>query len=235
MSIDPNTLPILRFGSRGPAVEAAKTGVNHGNGEKANTTRFFGPFFGPRVKRFQAAHHLTADGVIGPATWRAILPHLTPAAQLLLRQLPPSVLLMCNPIPRNAERYAMCQGLHPTAGIPGNWAVDLCVAPKTPVLACEAGTVTKLSGHSPTQDTWDTQGVFGWSVHFETPHGYHYFVTHLGSRTVQVGDHVVAGTRLGTVGDQAFRPDHVHYGLTSPKGEKDAKARIMAVANAPRI
>ncbi len=95
--------------------------------------------------------------------------------------------------------------------------------------------MTKLSGHPPGKDTWDAAGTFGWSVHFTTPRGYRYFVTHLGSRSVRLGDDVVAGTPLGAVGDQAFRPDHVHYGVTSPRSEADAKRRIMQVERAPRI
>ena len=43
------------------------------------------------------------------------------------------------------------------------------------------------------------------------------------------------GHVIGWVGDQEFRPDHIHGGVTSPKGEADAKAKIEAVADAPRI
>jgi murein DD-endopeptidase MepM/ murein hydrolase activator NlpD len=234
MSIDPKTLPVLKPGSRGPAVKAAKMGVHAWNAKPGNTTALYGPFFKPLVKQFQTAHNLTADGVIGPATWKALLPHLNATAKALLEP-PMSILLLCNPIPRSASRYSLCQGLHETGGLDGNWAIDLCVDPNTPVLACEAGTVTKLSGRSPKQDVWDTQGVFGWTVYFTTPAGYRYFVTHLGSKSVKVGDKVVAGTKIGAVGDQAFRPDHTHYGVTSPKGEGDAKARILAVSKAPRV
>jgi hypothetical protein len=71
---------------------------------------------------------------------------------------------MCNPIPADAPRYDLCQGLHQTSGLEGNWTIDLCVAPKTLVLACEAGTVTRLSGHPPSEDTWDAAGTFSWTV-----------------------------------------------------------------------
>jgi hypothetical protein len=46
---------------------------------------------------------------------------------------------------------------------------------------------------------------------------------------------VEAGDTLGRVGDQVFRPDHVHYGVTSSLGSADAKKRIIAVSKAPRI
>ncbi len=89
MSVDPNTLPVLKFGSRGAAVTAAKMAINAWNAKGWNTTAVYGPLFGPRVKDFQRAHHLTADGVIGPATWKALIPHLSPAALLLLKPKQP--------------------------------------------------------------------------------------------------------------------------------------------------
>ena len=46
---------------------------------------------------------------------------------------------------------------------------------------------------------------------------------------------VKAGDLIGYVGDQRYRPDHLHLGVHSPKGAADAKARIRAVANAPRV
>ena len=49
------------------------------------------------------------------------------------------------------------------------------------------------------------------------------------------GDVLNPGDLIGYVGDQRFRPDHLHLGVNSPKGEADAKARIQAVARAPRV
>lgn len=140
------------------------------------------------------------------------------------------------PVPLG-EDGRVCQGLHETAGISGNWAIDVCTPPWTTVVAPESGIITKLSGHSPGNDTWDTQGVFGWSIHIRTVQGYEYFVTHLGSRPAEfyVGLKVEAGDTIGRVGDQHFRPDHVHVGVTSPAGEADARHRILQVADAPRI
>jgi murein DD-endopeptidase MepM/ murein hydrolase activator NlpD len=140
------------------------------------------------------------------------------------------------PVPEG-QRATVCQGLHETAGISGNWAIDICTPPNTTVVAAEAGIVTKLSGRSPWDDTWDSQGVFGWSIHFRTDQGYSYYLTHLGKRlpSLYVGIRVEAGDTLGWVGDQRFRPDHVHYGCSSPAGEADARQHILQVADAPRI
>lgn len=87
--IDPKTLPVLKPGSRGKAVSAAKMAVNQANGKGWNTTAFYGPLFKTRVTAFQKAHHLTADGVIGEKTWAALIPHLTLPAQLLLKPVEP--------------------------------------------------------------------------------------------------------------------------------------------------
>lgn len=143
-------------------------------------------------------------------------------------------LKICFPLPSNI--ICSVGGLHETAGIPGNWAKDWICAPGAPVLAVEKGTIIRLSGNPPSDDSMDAQGVYGWSVSFVSPAGYRYFVTHLGRREpLRVGQIVDVGEPLGFVGDQHYRPDHVHYGVTSPLGEADARRRISAVANAPRV
>jgi murein DD-endopeptidase MepM/ murein hydrolase activator NlpD len=161
-------------------------------------------------------------------------------AEYAAAHAPPLPPQMFYPVP---EGYSggVCQRYHRTAGdvqagFAENWAMDFCFPPGTPLVAVEAGEITKLSGHPPWEDTWDSQGVFGWSVHFETPKGYHYYVTHLGWRApLLVGMSVQAGDTIGRVGDQHFRPDHTHYGVTSPHGRADAQARILKVSTSPRI
>jgi hypothetical protein len=134
-------------------------------------------------------------------------------------------------------KVTICQGLHETGGLPGNWAIDFCCQPGAGIVAVEKGRITRLSGHPPGADQPDGRGVFGWSVSFTTPKGYGYFVTHLGWRLaeLELGMTVEAGDLLGKVGDQHFRPDHGHYGVSSPLGPSDAKKRILAVAGSPRV
>src|SRR5207342_1995333 len=116
----------------------------------------------------------------------------------------------------------------------GNWAIDFCDVPLDPVLCVEGGVIQKLSGHDPHEDTWDTQGVFGWSVYVRTEHGYVYYYTHFGKRNVlSEGDRVGTGEILGWVGDQKFRPDHTHIDVTSPLGVADACKRITLVSTSP--
>lgn len=97
MTVDTAHLPTLKLGSTGPAVEAAKIGVNRWRRihrlAPGNTTRLFGVFFRGWIKEFQKAHDVAASGVVGPVTWEDLLPYIPPAdKQRLLPQkpLPPS-------------------------------------------------------------------------------------------------------------------------------------------------
>jgi len=134
-------------------------------------------------------------------------------------------------------------GLHRTAGLEDAqgretyWALDFICHAGLGVVAPEAGRVHKFSGHDPSDDTADRNGVYGWSTYILTPDGYDYFVTHQGRRypTLRVGQTVQAGDLIGFVGDQRYRSDHAHVAVHSPKSEADAKARITAVSKAPRV
>lgn len=132
---------------------------------------------------------------------------------------------------------AICQGLHETGGLPGNWAIDFCCKPGTGILAPELATVTRFSGHPPEDDSADALGVFGWTTYLQTPKLYMYFITHQGGRlpTLRVGQVVHPGDLLGFVGNQRYRPDHAHIGVSSPKGPRAAKAHMLAVSRAERI
>lgn len=125
--------------------------------------------------------------------------------------------------------------LHPTLGLPGNWALDFMAPGGTPFLAPQDATVTRLSGHDPAQGVVDGS-VFGWSVYLTTVGGVVYFATHLGDRRVRVGQHVKRGALVGHVGHWPGDPSrsHTHLGVTHPAGKKAAVARILAVAKAPR-
>jgi hypothetical protein len=74
MQIVDHPLPTLRtlsVGSRGSDVESLQHLLamqNLGTG-----LGVFGPLTKSAVVRFQTAHNLTADGVVGPSTWRALI------------------------------------------------------------------------------------------------------------------------------------------------------------------
>jgi hypothetical protein len=71
--------PVLRKGSRGSSVVTLKKllykkGIRNFSG-KSSSNRYVPLFSGytkSAVQRFQKAHKLKADGVVGPATWKAL-------------------------------------------------------------------------------------------------------------------------------------------------------------------
>jgi len=208
--------------------------------KSATVKRSYGAFFVRDVNKCRKQMGFAQTGKVDQAFWLALAKKGYPDARAIdlmnsyIDKHPASSLVF--PVPMG-EMATICQGLHETAGLAGNWAIDICSPPNTTIVAVEAGTITKLSGKAPSQDTADLSGAYGWSVHFRTSVGYRYFVTHLGWRlpSLAVGMHVDPGDTLGRVGDQLYRPDHQHYGVTSPYGEADAKKRITAVSRAPRI
>lgn len=137
----------------------------------------------------------------------------------------------------NPDFHVIEGGLHETAGVNGNWAIDFICKAGLGIVAVEDAVITRFSGHDPSDDSADANGVYGWSTWYRTPAGYVYFATHQGRRypTLRVGMNVKAGDLIGYVGDQRYRSDHLHLGVTSPKGVADAKARILKVASAPRV
>lgn len=104
---------------------------------------------------------------------------------------------------------------HQTAGLAGFPAVDYFAKAGTPCVSPVTGKVTRLSGHDPKNGpTNGPHGPFGWSVYIEGG-GKTYFLTHMGSRTVRVGQSVRQGEQIGTVGNYVRwgGTDHIHQGV----------------------
>lgn len=155
---------------------------------------------------------------------------------LALKYVRDDALKLCHPIPAGVS--VRIGDLHPTAGLIGNWALDFICKGGTKVLAVEHARITKLSGLDPALGSEDEVGIFGWSVHYETPKGYRYFTTHYGTRAALfVGQQVDAGQVLGTVGHWPNDPgrSHLHQGVTSPLGTADAKKKMLSIAAAQRV
>jgi hypothetical protein len=244
---------VLKNGSVGDDVYGVKRSVcraldahDHGHrltaleADEPAAKRTYGAFFDVLVLDVRALMGLKKVKLVDQTLWNALARGGWPDARAI--ELMNSyidahpVASIVYPVPVG-EIANICQGLHQTAGLDGNWAIDFCCTPNTIIVAVEKGVITKLSGRAPSQDTWDNSGVFGYSIHLRTAGGYRYFVTHLGSRArgMKVGMTYEVGDLIGKVGDQHYRPDHVHYGVSSPVSTADAKKRITAVSRAPRI
>lgn len=75
-------MQLLRLGSRGADVLALQRALrSHGAAIAADGV--FGRRTAAAVRHFQRQHHLEADGVVGPKTWRALGVHVHPTAHHL--------------------------------------------------------------------------------------------------------------------------------------------------------
>lgn len=219
--------PTLKLGSVGPNVVIAKKAVY-----KALkivppfiTTPVFGPFFLRQVKEFQGSRNIDQSGWIGPVTWKALEPYMRAPSPLLVYPHSKSV-------PTSRPSF-----IHQTGGISGNWALDFMAPGGTPVLAPEAGTVTKISGHDPSTGTHGAGDIFGYSIYLRTAGGF-YFSTHYGSVNVSLGETVKAGQQVGRVGHWPRDPgrSHTHLGFTALNGlYATAVKHIKDVAAAPKV
>lgn len=133
---------------------------------------------------------------------------------------------------------SVCQGIHPTAGLDGNMALDWCAHGGTPVLAVVAAEIVKISGRNPAWGAENSIGIFGYNVHYVSFGGYKWFSTHYGTlNNLYVGKKLRAGDVVGRVGTWPGDPgrSHTHLGVTSPHGSADAIRLIEKVAASPRV
>ena len=70
-------MKILKIGSRGPSVELLQLALDRAGYGELVTDGIFGQKTKNALLRFQAGSGLSADGIAGPQTHRAILPWYT--------------------------------------------------------------------------------------------------------------------------------------------------------------
>jgi murein DD-endopeptidase MepM/ murein hydrolase activator NlpD len=107
-------------------------------------------------------------------------------------------------------------GLHDTMGLDGYPAHDYFAPAGTAAVAPVTGKVVKLSGHDPSQGpVQGPHGPLGWSVYIRGSDGRTYYLTHMGSRNVKIGQTVRQGQQIGTVANYAKygTPSHIHMGV----------------------
>jgi hypothetical protein len=144
----------------------------------------------------------------------------------------------CYPHPAGVSGVYVGQGPHQTDGLPWvNVAIDFMAPGGTKVLAVENATITRLSGRDPAWGVLDPPGVYGWTIYYDTPAGYHYFTTHYGKRLVSEGQTVDCGQAIAEVGRWPGDPgrSHTHIGVSSPKGRADATKRIIEISQAKKV
>lgn len=201
----------------------------------------FGGGMANLVKRVQAGGHLMIDGVAGPAVDHLLRSHgaYDSVCDALLDEYADNHPAVTEWYPQmNGPHEYVCQGFHPTEGLPGNWAIDFCAPGGTPVVASFAGRIERLSGHDPATGTHGRyRDIFGWSTYIRRADGVLAYLTHQGSRAVAEGQTVAAGQVIGSVGHWPGNPgrSHTHLGITSPKGATDAKRIIRAISLAPKV
>lgn len=129
--------------------------------------------------------------------------------------VPPREFKPGDPVPAN--RLSSIGARHETLGLPGFPAHDYMATAGTPVVAPVGGKIVRFSGHDPSSGpTNGVHGPFGWSLYLQGDDGRMYYMTHLGSRSIKVGQRVEPGAVLGTIGDYSRwgGADHVHMGVS---------------------
>lgn len=208
---------ILRLGSRGTQPVAVKRGLWHAGfrkgwdtlGGPAVAAEVLGELAVANLKQWQGYWGLDQDGVYGPRSHEILRGSFDDYAEQLY--LAPNV----QPPANTLQLPVTFVPTHQTEGLPGYPAIDVFGKAGSVVLAPEAGTIDRLSGHDPGEGG-RPGGPYGWSVYLTVPSA-RYFLTHFGSRTVEEGDRVVAGDPLGTVCDAAVAHmdsnlSHIHEG-----------------------
>lgn len=121
-------------------------------------------------------------------------------------------------------------GIHPTLGLPNFPAIDFWGKPGTIVLAPFYGIIRRFSGYNPAIGWADKPGgPFGWTIYFRAGAGYDFFITHLGTRIVNLGAAVAEGQPIATVGNMpGDRPSHTHVGAWDGGGRRPPDVRTAA-------
>jgi hypothetical protein len=170
MTVDMKRLPTLRLGDPGKAVTAAKMGVNRWDASKRNTTPLFGIFFLPLVKEFQKAFDIPQSGVIGPATWGALMRYIPPAGKAMLPKEP--VVPKLGPITPGGQSILAHDLTHATDGIRLYPAFDDAFTMGQTIIAPEPITVQRPSHSNPGQAFYaiGESSVQYWFGHLDRSH-----------------------------------------------------------------
>jgi murein DD-endopeptidase MepM/ murein hydrolase activator NlpD len=176
----------LRYGNSGWDVAALQFKLAWHGFPSGSIDGGYGSHVRAAVRRFQEYAGMTADGVAGPSVLRA-----------LSGPIPRSPIILVLPVnARIGDRFG-------PRGNRFHTGIDYPAASGTPVSAAGRGRVTSAG--------WDSSG-YGNLVVVEHPSGVRSLYAHLSAISVNRGEPVVAGSRIGRVGatGHASGP-HLHF------------------------
>lgn len=123
---------------------------------------------------------------------------------------------LVQPVPKPYNQGNSGPSTHDTLGLPGYPAFDFFCQPGSPVVACENGKITKLSGHDPDTGWHDAPGeAIGYSMYLLGDSGSVYYYTHLDKRFFGEGDIVDMGQQIATTCKMPGRSAHTHVGVSA--------------------
>ncbi|MDX6257903.1 MAG: hypothetical protein QOJ11_4237 [Frankiales bacterium] len=200
---------VIHPGDTGPAVSwlqrdlGVKTGGSYGT---------YGPRTLKAVEHFQAVHHLTPDGIVGAATWNALLGKQR-ATKNIAKPVKPATK------PKRASRSTTRAGWicpvgpshdvtdsfgDPRPGGRHHEGDDIMAPRSSPIYAVESGVIGKAARGNLAGNEIILRGVSGNS----------FFYAHQSANLVHTGERVSAGQLIGKVGntgDAAGGPTHLHF------------------------
>ena len=214
-------------GDTGPAVAWLQRDLGVHTGGSYGT---YGPLTLKAVEHFQSKHHLTADGVVGTATWNALLGKKTSTTTTSKPTTKPKR------ASRGSARAAWICPVGSDHDITNSFGDarpggrrhqgDDVMAPRnSPIYAVESGVIEKAARGSLAGNEIIERGVSGNS----------FFYAHQTVNLVHSGEHVKAGqliARVGNTGDAAGGPTHLHFEFWPGGGSaSDPYSRLKAACD----
>jgi murein DD-endopeptidase MepM/ murein hydrolase activator NlpD len=199
---------VIHPGDTGPAVSWLQRDLGVKTGGQYGT---YGPLTLKAVEHFQHFHHLTEDGVVGPATWNFLL-----GKEKTTKTKSEAV---ATSKPQRASRGSSRAGWicpvgsnhditdsfgDPRPGGRHHEGDDIMAPRSSPIYAVESGTIEKASHGS----------LSGLEIILRGSSGNSFFYAHQSVNLVHSGEHVSAGQligRVGNTGDAAGGPTHLHF------------------------